>query len=181
MSNKISRFSKKRAMVDLPTPFITVPRPMKRLLPVRTGKGKIGRKNPLRSIRIVNQKTVEIIFRDNIEIDVDGMKIAQNVIMKVTGRKRVKKLVVLGKDTSFTTEAGHFIVENNILTKQYTVAEALVVHSIQQLMASSFYFLYLRDNFPHQFFLEIERAKEWLREPGEENNILLKCVPIEEN
>jgi hypothetical protein len=167
----------RRKPIQLPVPFHMVSRPKTRIFPARTANGSPDSETPVRSIRLVNKKTIEIIYRDNVRIDLEGIKKAYSEISEVGGQKRLKKLVVLGRNTVFTKEACEFIVADNMKRKQYTRAEAFVVNSISQLMATSFYFLYLRDNFPNQFFLELERAKAWLREPVNDNSVMIQINP----
>jgi hypothetical protein len=137
----------------------------KRIVPPFTTEERIKLPHsPLSSLRIVNDRTLEIIYKDQIEVSLSEMESLQKFIHEISSKRALRHLVILGKETSFSDDAKIFIAECNKSGKGKTIAEAVFVPGISQLFSANFYFLFLEETFPFQFFMELERAKEWLRE-----------------
>lgn len=111
---------------------------------------------------MLDENTVEIVFQDNILIDLEGMKEAYKEYGVFTGNKRLKRLVVAGRHTDLTKEARKYGEKENERRKDTCVAEAMVVYTFVQKMIANFYLKYIKDLYPTKSFTDIEQAREWL-------------------
>ncbi len=117
----------------------------------------------LKSLTMLNEDTVKLVFHDNITIDLDGMKEGLVQLDDFTQNRRLKKLVVVGKKTGITREARKFGHTEIKARGKYTVAEAMVVHTLPQKMIANFYFAFIKNMYPVKYFTDVNDAKEWLK------------------
>ena len=110
----------------------------------------------------IGNDIVEILYFDNIEIDLKLAIIDFEIYDKLVGDKRVKKLIVSGHFTSITKEAKIYISEQNKLRENKIIAEAIVTHSIAQEILAKFYFSIANKSYSLKIFSEIRKAKDWL-------------------
>ncbi len=116
----------------------------------------------LKSLRMLDEYTIEIIYHDNITIDLTGIQKAWVKLDDFTQKKRLKKLTIVGKNTSITREArrnGHAESESR---KHIIAAEALVVHTLPQKMVANFYSKFIKDLYPIKYCTDVEAARQWL-------------------
>ena len=105
----------------------------------------------------------EIVFVDRVCIELEDMKQAFELVNSFTNHKPVKKIVITGINTKISKEARFFGHEASLKVKHNIIAEAIIVHSLYQKMVINFYAKFIKDNYPTQFFLDREKAKEWLK------------------
>lgn len=120
--------------------------------------------NVIKSIQMLDDNTVEIVFNDKAQIELDDLKVGYKHLGEFTGGKRLKKLVVTGKNTVISKEARLFGHEQSIKIKDQVIAEAIIVHSLYQKMIINFYSRFIKDSYPTRFFTDYEKAKQWLKE-----------------
>jgi len=116
----------------------------------------------LKSIIMLDQDTVEITYEDNIKVDLDGLKNAWVKLDAYTEKRRLKKLIIVGKRTEITHEARKYGHEEAKIRSKFIVAEAIVVHNLPQKMVANFYSNFIKELYPIKYFTEIEDAKAWL-------------------
>ena len=105
----------------------------------------------------------EVVFRDKVRIELDDMRESFDIVNAYTNHLPVKKLVVTGANTEITKEARLFGHEASLRVKHNVIAEAIIVHSLYQKMVINFYSKFIKDNYPTCFFVDIEKAKDWLK------------------
>ena len=118
----------------------------------------------LKSLKMINKRTMELEFIDNVTVERGGVKEVYKVLDEFTAGQRLKKLLVLGEHTEISKEARFMMVEENNLRKSKIIAEAIVVHSFAQKLSANFYRMLLKNIYPIQFFTDREKAEKWLRE-----------------
>ncbi len=111
---------------------------------------------------MLNENTVEIVFQDQVTIDLEDIKNTYEELYKFTGEKRLKKLVITGKQTEITKDARSYGHRESVRIKDRVIAEAIVVHQLYQKMLVNFYIIFIKDSYPTKFFTDVEKAKEWL-------------------
>lgn len=116
----------------------------------------------LKSIKMLDDQTVEIMFKDELTFDIEGIKKSYSETKAFTGERKLKRLVISGKHTDITREARQFGLQENEKLKDLVIAEALVVHSFTQKMITNFYLKYIQKSYPAKSFTDIAKAKEWL-------------------
>ncbi len=116
----------------------------------------------LKSIKMLDDQTVEIVFLDDIIFDLAGIQSSYKETEAFTGGRKLKRLVISGKKTDITREARQFGLQENERLKDNVIAEALVVHSFTQKMITNFYLKYIQKSYPAKSFTDIDKAKEWL-------------------
>jgi hypothetical protein len=119
-------------------------------------------KRILKSLNMLDEHTVEIVFQDDILIELNDIKETYKELHEFTGEKRLKKLVVTGKKTEITKDARLYGHRESLKIKDRVAAEAIVVHLLYQKMIINFYIMFIKDSYPTKFFTDIEKAKEWL-------------------
>jgi hypothetical protein len=115
------------------------------------------------SIQMLEDNICEIIFKDRVRIELQDMMDAFDLVNSFTNHKPVKKLVITGERTEITKEARLFGHEASLKVKHNVIAEAIIVHSLYQKMVINFYSKFIKDNYPTQFFVDIAKAKDWLK------------------
>jgi hypothetical protein len=118
--------------------------------------------NVIKSIKMANDSLVEIIFNDDVQIELEDLKIGYQYLNEVTGGKRLKKLVISGNRTTISKDARLFGHDESIKIKDYVIAEAVVVHSLYQKMIINFYSQFIKDSYPTRYFTDTDKAKLWL-------------------
>jgi hypothetical protein len=117
----------------------------------------------LKSVGMLNEDTLEIVFEDNMLIDLEGIKEAYIEFDKFFAKnRRLKRLVVMGKNTEITKEARKYGEIENEKRKSTCIAEAMVVFTFVQKMVTNFYLKYIKDLYPTRSFTDINEAREWL-------------------
>lgn len=116
----------------------------------------------LKSIRMLDEQTVEICFLDEFTFDLEKIKQSYAECMAFTQGKRLKRLVISGRKTDINREARQFGTRENERLKDTVIAEALVVHSFIQRMITNIYLKNIHKSYPAKAFTDIEKAKEWL-------------------
>jgi hypothetical protein len=116
----------------------------------------------LKSITMLNNDTVEVVFRDDMVFDVEGIQAAYKEYDEFTGGKRLKRLVIAGKKSEMSKEARKFGESENERRKSNCIAEAMVVYTFVQKMCTNFYLKYMHEIYPAKSFTDIEEAREWL-------------------
>lgn len=81
---------------------------------------------------MLNEDTMELIFHDNIKIDLDGMKEGLIELDNFTQNRPLKKLTIVGRNTDITHEARKFGHTEIKARGKYIKAEAMVVHTLPQ-------------------------------------------------
>jgi hypothetical protein len=122
----------------------------------------------LKSISMIHEDIVEIIFHDDMVFSMEDMKTAYEEYDEFTGGKRLKRLVVVGKHSAMSKEVRKYGEAENERRKDNCIAEAMVVHNFVQKMCTNFYLKYIRDIYPARSFTDIEEAKQWLMNFREE-------------
>jgi hypothetical protein len=116
----------------------------------------------IKSLKFPNEQTIELVIHDGITIDLDGVIAINNYCSQFTRGKRVKRLVVSGRNSDITKQARQYGARLSEEHKENIIAEAVIVHSLPQKMIANFYFKYLKDVYPAKFFTDIDKAREWL-------------------
>ncbi len=117
----------------------------------------------LRSIQMLDDATVEIVFNDGVMIELEDLQVGYDLLNEVTQGRALKKIVVTGKRTEITKEARLFGHEQSVRNKDQVIAEAIIVHSLYQKMVINFYIRFIKDSYPTRFFTDYDKAKEWLK------------------
>jgi hypothetical protein len=117
----------------------------------------------LKSLKMIDEQTVEIIYNDEVDVNLEDMEELLKHLYIFTGNKRLKRLVVCTKKSSLNMEARHYLQDENQVRKDTIIAEAVVVTSLAQKMMTNFYLKFMKDIFPSRFFTDTEKAKEWLK------------------
>jgi hypothetical protein len=115
-----------------------------------------------RTIRRVNDELVEIVYYDNAHITVDNLKTDLALYDQLIGKKRVKKLMILGHHMTIDMDARKKAAEENRRRKSRIIAEAIVVRSTATRLAVNMYILFLNREYPVKVFPNAEKAMEWL-------------------
>jgi hypothetical protein len=122
----------------------------------------------LKSMRMLNEDTVEIIFEDRAQIELEDMMAAYVEFDEFMGGRRLKRLIVPGKDMQMTKAARKYGEMENERRSGNCIAEAMVVFTFVQKMCTNFYLKYVRDIYPAKSFTDMEEAKAWLWDFKEE-------------
>lgn len=118
----------------------------------------------LKSIKMLDEQTVEIVFHDEFYFDLESIKQSYAETHEFTQGKKLKRLVISGRKTDITREARQYGLHENQRLKDNVIAEALVVHSFIQKMITNIYLKNIQKSYPAKAFTDIEKAKEWLSE-----------------
>jgi hypothetical protein len=116
----------------------------------------------IKSFRFLDEETIELVFNDNVDIDLDGIIAVDEYCRQFTLGKRLKRLTISGKNSGMSARARSYGEKLSEMAKDNIIAEAVVVHSLAQKMAANFYFKYLKDIYPARFFTDPDKAREWL-------------------
>lgn len=116
----------------------------------------------LKSVRLLTEDMVEIVFYNDFHFDLEKIKESYKETEAVTGGRKLKRLVICGKNTEINKEARDFGKEMNSKLASEVVAEALVVHSFTQKMITNLYLKYIQRSYPAKSFTDVQKAKDWL-------------------
>lgn len=119
--------------------------------------------NIIQSLKMLDDTTVEVLYRENAQVNLKELKILMDQIYEFTENKRLKRLIVISKNAAMDMKARHFLQEENMNRKNTIIAEAVVVTSLTQKMTTNFYLKFIKDLYPCRFFTDVEKAKEWLK------------------
>ncbi len=119
--------------------------------------------NKITSLQFVEGNCLVIEYLEKVHIELSDMEAILNDIFTFTERKPCKRLVIISKNSTITREARAFLQEENHRERKYIIAEAVLVNSLAQKMATNFYLNFIKDDFPSKFFTDINKAKEWLK------------------
>lgn len=117
-----------------------------------------------RTISLVAADLIEIVYYDHAHLTMETVKRDILLFDEVVKRKRVKKLIIIGKHTKIDMDARRQAAEENRKRKNRIVAEAIVVSSTAMRLAINMYMLFLNREYPVKVFSNRERALEWLNE-----------------
>ena len=117
----------------------------------------------LRSIQMLDDYTVEIVFNDGVMIELEDLQVGYDLLNEVTQGRALKKIVVTGKRTEISKAARLFGHEQSMKNKDEVIAEAIIVHSLYQKMVINFYTRFINDSYPTRYFTDYDKAKEWLK------------------
>lgn len=114
------------------------------------------------SIDRLDDKTVRVIFKEKVVIDLENIKKTYAQLHELTGNQPHKKLIISGKFTEITKEARIFGMQENKRISNIVKAEAIVVHSLYQKMVINFYYQFIGTSIPVRLFTDKDKAIEWL-------------------
>jgi len=116
----------------------------------------------IKSASMLDESTFELVFQDEVQIDLEGIKLIDAYCDEIVAGLRLKRLIVSGKNTLMTKEARQYGQDKSKSSKELIIAEAVVVNTLPQKMVANFYFAFIRDFYPAKFFTDINKAKDWL-------------------
>lgn len=118
--------------------------------------------NVLKPFLITEDKILEVLYKDDVVVTLEEMKFLLDDLYKFTGKKRLKRLIVISKNAKMDLAARIYLQESNKDNKDLIAAEAIVVYSLTQKMTTNFYLKFIKDIYPSKFFTDIEKARDWL-------------------
>jgi hypothetical protein len=121
----------------------------------------------LKPFIITDDRILEVHYKDGAIVTLDEIKLLLNDLYKFSNNTRLKRLVVLSKNAKMELAARIYIQEHNKDNKALIAAEAIVVYSLTQKMTTNFYLKFIKDSYPSKFFLDIDKAREWLLKKGQ--------------
>jgi hypothetical protein len=116
----------------------------------------------LQSVKMPDERTIEIAFSDKVMLDLEAIKEVDRYCEKMVAGRKIKRLIIGGRNTQITREARMYGQDNNKKNRHMVIAEAFVVTSLPQKMVANFYMAFIKDYFPVRFFTDITKAREWL-------------------
>lgn len=119
-------------------------------------------KRLIKSLSMLDEITLEVVFQDEVLLDLDAIQIIDKCCDELVAGRKLKRLVVAGKNTLITKEARVYGQNKSRELKNLIIAEAVVVNSLPQKMVANFYFAFIKDFYPAKFFTDINKAREWL-------------------
>lgn len=118
----------------------------------------------LHSLNMLDEQTVVVQYCDAVKIGHDDMRELLDKLYAFTGKKPLKRLIVVTKNSSIDMPARLLLQEENKRNKGSIIAEAVVVNSLAQKMAVNFYLKFIKDSYPSKFFTDVRKAEEWLKQ-----------------
>lgn len=119
--------------------------------------------NKIEPLEFNDDNCVIVKYLEKVHIEVDDMANILNKISAFTGNQPAKRLIIITKNSTISREARALLQEQNHLHRKEIIAEAVVVTSLAQKMATNFYLSFIKDDFPSKFFTDLGKANEWLR------------------
>lgn len=116
----------------------------------------------LESIEYISQNTVEVRYKPSVNVNFGDMREILNYIYAFTQNKRLKRLIVISKDSQMELPARLLLQQENKDRKESIIAEAVLVTSLTQKMTTNFYLKFIKDSYPSRFFTDYNKALEWL-------------------
>ena len=106
----------------------------------------------------------EIVYYDHAHVTTENQQRDFKLFDDLVKRKRVKKLIIIGRHTKIDVDARKVAAEQNRKRKPKIVAEAFVVTSTAMRLAINMYMLFLNKEYPVKVFSNREAAEKWLSE-----------------
>jgi len=119
--------------------------------------------NKITPLQFVEGNCLVIEYLEKVHIELSDMEAILNDIKIFTERKPCKRLVIISKHSTITREARALLQEENHRERKFIIAEAVLVNSLAQKMATNFYLSFIKDDFPSKFFTDLNKAQEWLK------------------
>ena len=119
--------------------------------------------NKIAPLQFVEGNCLLIEYLEKVHIELSDMEAILNDIKVFTALKPCKRLIIISKNSTITREARSALQEENHRDRKYIIAEAVLVNSLAQKMATNFYLNFIKDDFPSKFFTDVNKAKEWLK------------------
>ncbi len=116
----------------------------------------------IESLSMLDERTMKVEFHEEIMLDLDAITLVDKCCDEFVAGRRLKRLIIAGKNTQITKEARIYGQEKSRQLKDMVIAEAVVVNSLPQKMVANFYFAFIKEFYPARFFTDVEKAKEWL-------------------
>lgn len=117
----------------------------------------------IESITMIDPEILEIRYKPKVDVSVEDMREILDSIYDFTGKKPLKRLIVITDGSSLQLKARLLLQEENKMRKEYIIAEAVLVNSLAQKMITNFYLKFIKDSFPSKFFTDYNKAVEWLK------------------
>lgn len=114
------------------------------------------------SIEMLDDQIVEVRYKDAVNVNFDDMRELLDELYRVTANRRLKRLIVISKNSSLDLKARLLLQEENKDRKDKIIAEAVLVNSLAQKMTTNFYLKFIKDIYPSRFFTDYQKALEWL-------------------
>jgi hypothetical protein len=117
-----------------------------------------------RMMRKLSDDLIEIVYYDHAHITTENQRRDFKLFNELARRKRVKKLIIIGRHTKIDVDARKAAAAQNREHKPRIVAEAFVVTSTAMRLAINMYMLFLNKEYPVKVFSNREAAEKWLAE-----------------
>jgi hypothetical protein len=111
---------------------------------------------------MIDELTIEIIYQDNVLVDLEELKRSYVEVNKVIQNRRLKKLIIAGRNLHFSKAARDYGHQQGRVLKDLIIAEAMVVHSLPQKMIVNIYLSIVKEYYPVRCFSDVNKAREWL-------------------
>lgn len=119
--------------------------------------------NKITPLHFNEDQCLVVQYHELVHIELSDMEAILNDIKVFTNGKPCKRLVIISKNSTITREARALLQEENHRERKYIIAEAVLVNSLAQKMATNFYLSFIKDDFPSKFFTDLNKAQEWLK------------------
>lgn len=116
----------------------------------------------IETIAYVQPEIIEVRYKSAVMVTLEDMREILNYIYAFTQNKRVKRLIVITKNSTMELPARLLLQQENKDRKDSIVAEAVVVTSLTQKMTTNFYLKFIKDSYPCKFFTDVDKALDWL-------------------
>lgn len=117
-----------------------------------------------RMMRKLSDDLIEIVYYDHAHVTTENQKRDFKLFDELVKRRRVKKLIIIGRHTKIDVDARKAAAEQNRERKSKIVAEAFVVTSTTMRLAINMYMLFLNKEYPVKVFSNREAAETWLND-----------------
>lgn len=118
--------------------------------------------NKIAPLKFIDNNCLLIEYHEQVHIELADMEAILSSVKTFTGHQPTKRLVIISKNATIAREARAFLQEENHKDRKQIIAEAVIVNSLAQKMATNFYLSFIKDDFPSRFFTDLTKAKEWL-------------------
>jgi hypothetical protein len=116
----------------------------------------------IESVFYLDQHTIELKYKASVNVNLEDMREILSHLYDFTQNKRLKRLIIISKDSQMELPARLLLQEENKDRKNTIIAEAVLVTSLTQKMTTNFYLKFIKDSYPSKFFTDYNKAKEWL-------------------
>lgn len=117
----------------------------------------------LDALQMIDEDTVEIRYKEAVHVSLDDMRELLTELYAFTDKKRLKRLVVITKNSTLELQARLLLQQENKDNSELIIAEAVLVTSLTQKMTTNFYLKFIKDIYPSRFFTDYNKAIEWLK------------------